>query len=84
MSIIEREIEKREELIEKKKDAIARATALRAEADEAEKLAASINVDELNAEIEELKGYLHPVNAECESEAVCDEANGDTVADATV
>ena len=58
LTIIEKEIKKREILIGEKAAKTEEAKALREKADLLDKEAAEIDIDVLNAEIEELKGYL--------------------------
>ena len=58
MSIIDIEIAKRQAIIDSKEEKLAKAVALREEADSLENEAFSIDTDVLTAEIEELATYL--------------------------
>ena len=58
MSIIEREIEKRQAIIDSKEDKLAKAVELREEAQKLETEAAAIQTEVLVEEILELKSYL--------------------------
>lgn len=68
MNIIEREIAKRQEIIDGKAEKLAKAEELRKEAEELELEALAVDVDVYVAEIEELKSFLPVVEEEVAEE----------------
>ena len=67
MSIIDIEIAKRQAIIDSKEEKLAKAVALREEADALEDEAVAIDTDVLTAEIEELATYLPQVEENTEN-----------------
>ena len=70
MSIIDVEIAKRQAIIDSKEEKLAKAVALREEADTLENEALEIDTTTLSAEIEELATYLPKIEEENTEEAV--------------
>ena len=68
MNIIEREIAKRQEIIDGKAEKLATAEELRKEAEELEAEALAVDVEVYVAEIEELKSFLPVVEEEVTEE----------------
>lgn len=68
MNIIEREIAKRQEIIDSKAEKLAKAEELKKEAEALEVEAVEINTEVLEAEIVELKTFLPVVEEEVENE----------------
>jgi len=77
LTIIDKEITKRENLIDEKTAKAEEAKALRAKADLLDNEASNIDIDVLRAEVEELKGYLpkpDPATDEQTSDSNCNPA----------
>ena len=70
MSIIDVEIAKRQAIIDSKEEKLAKAVALREEADTLENEALEIDTTTLSAEIEELATYLPKIEEENTEETV--------------